>query len=190
MRLNRAIAPSNKRSVLYDRFMVDYIWIDSPLGSLLLTADGRSLTGLYLKGQKHFPTQKEEWRETPLSELFAQTQEQLNQYFAHQRQTFDLPLAPQGTPFQQQVWQLLRQIPFGETTSYGTLAQRLGQSTASRAVGAANGRNPISIIVPCHRVVATSGKLTGYAGGVDRKQWLLQHEQRAVPADAQLSLSL
>jgi methylated-DNA-[protein]-cysteine S-methyltransferase len=177
VRLKRAIAPSNKRSVLYDRFMVDYTWINSPLGPLLLTSNGQSLTGLYLKGQKHFPKQTEEWREAPQSELFDQTQEQLNQYFAHLRQTFDLPLAPQGTAFQQQVWQLLREIPFGETISYGTLAQRLGQPTASRAVGAANGRNPISIIVPCHRVVATNGKLTGYAGGVDRKQWLLQHEQ-------------
>ncbi|NER80544.1 MAG: methylated-DNA--[protein]-cysteine S-methyltransferase [Leptolyngbya sp. SIO1D8] len=157
--------------------MIDYTWIESPLGTLLLTANGRSLTGLYFQGQKYFPEQTSDWRETRQSPLFVQAREQLAEYFAHQRQLFDLPLEPQGTDFQKQVWQRLAQIPFGETISYGTLAQRLGKPTASRAVGAANGRNPIAIIVPCHRVIAGDGKLTGYAGGVDRKHWLLQHEQ-------------
>ncbi|MBE7383143.1 MAG: methylated-DNA--[protein]-cysteine S-methyltransferase [Leptolyngbya sp. SIO1E4] len=157
--------------------MIYYTWIESPLGALLLTANARSLTGLYLQGQKYFPEQTPDWHKAEQIPPLVQAQKQLAEYFAHQRQHFDLPLAPQGTDFQEQVWQQLRQIPFGETISYGTLAQRLGKPTASRAVGAANGRNPISIIVPCHRVIAGDGKLTGYAGGTDRKRWLLQHEQ-------------
>jgi methylated-DNA-[protein]-cysteine S-methyltransferase len=169
--------------------MIYYKWMDSPLGSLLLTSDGRSLDGLYLAEQKYFPSQTEAWQEAPQLELFRQTQAQLEEYFAHQRQHFDLPLAPQGTEFQQRVWQILRKIPFGETISYGTLAQRVGQPNAARAVGAANGRNPISIIVPCHRVIAGNGKLTGYAGGIDRKQWLLKHERFSL-TDEQLSLKI
>jgi methylated-DNA-[protein]-cysteine S-methyltransferase len=168
--------------------MIYYAWLESPVGPLLLTSDGRSLSGLYLKGQKHFPLQTEAWQESAKAFPFAQTQVQLAEYFAHQRQSFDLPLAPQGTAFQKQVWQLLTNIPFGETISYGSLAAQVGQPGAARAVGAANGRNPISIIVPCHRVIAANGKLTGYAGGVDRKQWLLVHEQgdrvSQVPASA------
>ncbi len=156
--------------------MTDYKWLESPLGALLLTGDGRSLTGLYLKGQKHFPQQTSAWRESVRADLFDRAEEQLAEYFTHQRQRFDLPVAPRGTDFQKQVWQLLSQIPFGETLSYGALAQQLGQPTASRAVGAANGRNPVAIVVPCHRVIAASGKLTGYAGGIERKQWLLDHE--------------
>jgi methylated-DNA-[protein]-cysteine S-methyltransferase len=165
--------------------MPNHRWMDSPVGKVLLTASDRAITGLYLENQKYFPKlaepaeeearwSKTDRRSSPLLDL-AQTQ--LAEYFALQRQQFDLPIAPEGTAFQQQVWQLLQQIPFGETISYGTLAQWYGQPQASRAVGAANGRNPISIIVPCHRVVASTGKLTGYAGGLDRKQWLLTHEQ-------------
>jgi methylated-DNA-[protein]-cysteine S-methyltransferase len=161
--------------------MPNHRWMDSPVGKVLLTASDRAITGLYLENQKYFPKLAEpaeeeaRWPKTdPLLDL-AQTQ--LAEYFALQRQQFDLPIAPEGTAFQQQVWQLLQKIPFGETISYGTLAQWYGQPQASRAVGAANGRNPISIIVPCHRVVASTGKLTGYAGGLDRKQWLLTHEQ-------------
>ncbi|MEM0978974.1 MAG: methylated-DNA--[protein]-cysteine S-methyltransferase [Cyanobacteria bacterium P01_H01_bin.58] len=157
--------------------MTYYTWIESPVGELMLTSDGSALTGLYIKGQKHFPQSLATWNESTAIELFGQTQHQLTEYFAHQRQTFELPLHPQGTPFQESVWQNLRQIPFGKTISYSTLAQRVGKPTAFRAVGAANGRNPISIIVPCHRVVGSTGKLTGYAGGLDRKNWLLHHEQ-------------
>ncbi|GAP94866.1 methylated-DNA--[protein]-cysteine S-methyltransferase [Leptolyngbya sp. NIES-2104] len=149
----------------------------SSIGKLLLTSNGRSLTGLYLQGQKHFPEQTTDWKEFAELDLFIEAEKQLAAYFAHQRQQFDLPLDPIGTPFQKQVWEQLQQIPYGATISYGTLAKQIGIPTASRAVGAANGRNPISIVVPCHRVIATSGKMTGYAGGVDRKQWLLQHEQ-------------
>ncbi|MEM1278787.1 MAG: methylated-DNA--[protein]-cysteine S-methyltransferase [Cyanobacteria bacterium P01_H01_bin.152] len=154
-----------------------YDWFESSLCTLLLTSDGRSLTGLYLDGQKYFPTQVQTWTAAPQIEPLPQVREQLGEYFAGQRQTFDLPLNPSGTNFQQRVWQCLQQIPFGTTCSYGTLAQMIGNPSASRAVGAANGRNPISIIVPCHRVVAANRQLTGYAGGLDRKRWLLQHEQ-------------
>lgn len=166
-----------------------YKWIETPLERVLLTSDGQFLTGLYLANQKHFPAQTECWTEAPQLDLFIQTQQQLAEYFAHDRQHFDLPLEPQGTEFQKQVWQHLCNIPFGETISYGMLAQRIGQPTASRAVGAANGRNPIAIVIPCHRVIAGNGKLTGYAGGVDRKQWLLQHEQQ-VSHPTQQSLAL
>ncbi len=161
-----------------------YRWLASPIGDLLLTSDGRSLTGLYLKGQKHFPTITADWQTSLEADPFPQVAPQLSEYFSNQRQSFNLPLAPTGTDFQKQVWQQLHDIPFGQTVSYGVLAQSLGQPNASRAVGAANGRNPISIIVPCHRVVAADGKLTGYAGGMKRKQWLLRHEK----ATAQLDL--
>lgn len=104
--------------------------------------------------------------------------EQLAEYFAGTRSEFDLPLAPYGTPFQQLVWAALREIPYGTTISYGEQARRLGDPNKSRAVGAANGRNPIPIVVPCHRVVGTNGKLTGFAGGLDVKAWLLDHERK------------
>lgn len=108
--------------------------------------------------------------------ILQQSATQLGEYFAGSRQTFSVPLAPAGTAFQQQVWQYLQQIPYGETRSYGAQATALGKPSAMRAVGAANGRNPIAIIVPCHRVVAANGKLTGYAGGIAHKVWLLRHE--------------
>lgn len=101
---------------------------------------------------------------------------QLREYFAGTRSQFDLPLAPRGTAFQRQVWEALRPIPHGSTTSYGAIAASIGRPTASRAVGAANGQNPIAIVVPCHRVVGSTGALTGYGGGMDRKRWLLDHE--------------
>lgn len=157
--------------------MIYYKWLESPLGELLLTADTQSLTGLYLKGQKHFPNMLDSWQENADLKILTEVAAQLAEYFTHKRQDFDLPLSPQGTTFQKQVWQQLHHIPFGETTSYGALAHLLGKPGAARAVGAANGRNPISIIVPCHRVIATNGKMTGYAGGIARKQWLLRHEQ-------------
>jgi methylated-DNA-[protein]-cysteine S-methyltransferase len=105
---------------------------------------------------------------------------QLREYFAGERREFSLPLAPRGTEFQRRVWLALREIPHGRTRSYGEIAETIGRPTASRAVGAANGRNPISIVVPCHRVIGASGDLTGYAGGMDRKRWLLNHEAEAL----------
>jgi methylated-DNA-[protein]-cysteine S-methyltransferase len=167
-----------------------YHWFNSPIGEILLTANDRALTHLALKDQKYFPQQTSEWQAKSDLAVIQQAIAQLDEYFQHQRQTFDLPLEPQGTDFQRQVWQQLCQIPFGQTWSYGELAQAIGQPNASRAVGAANGRNPISIIVPCHRVIASNGKLTGYAGGVDRKQWLLKHELSVESSLGQMTLAL
>ena len=164
-----------------------YTHCDSPLGELLLTSTGAELQGLYLFGQKYFPRILPEWLHQSTLELFQQVESQLQEYFQQQRRTFDIPLAPLGTDFQQQVWQQLPLIPYGETISYGELSRRVGLPNGARAVGAANGRNPISIIVPCHRVVASSGKMQGYAGGIDRKQWLLRHEGKPVET-MQLSL--
>lgn len=156
--------------------MMQSHWIDSPVGKILLTANDRALTGLYLEDQKYFPQLPELTAEAMSSDILDLAETQLAEYFASQRQQFDLPLEPEGTEFQKRVWLLLQKISYGETISYGQLAQWYGQPQASRAVGAANGRNPISIVIPCHRVIAANGKLTGYAGGIDRKQWLLQHE--------------
>jgi methylated-DNA-[protein]-cysteine S-methyltransferase len=156
----------------------------SPLGALLLTGDRQSLTGIYLPQQKYYPTLGPGGEEDPDAEPFEATRTQLDGYFAGDRHSFDLPLAPVGTEFQHQVWHLLRQIPYGETRSYGDLAQDLKLPGGARAVGAANGRNPLSIVVPCHRVIAASGALTGYAGGLDRKQLLLRHEQEFGPKGA------
>ena len=108
--------------------------------------------------------------------MLAHARRQLTEYFAGVRTAFDLPLDPPGTPFQRQVWDALRTIPYGVTTSYGELARRLGDPRGTRALGAANGKNPIPIIVPCHRVVGARGELTGFGGGLDRKRWLLEHE--------------
>ena len=163
-----------------------YIAIDSPLGELYLIRDASALIGLYLAGQKHVPDRAYWGQLDTRCSLLREVQRQLDQYFQHQRRTFDLPLNPMGTDFQKQVWQQLRQISYGQTWSYGELAQSLGQPTAARAVGAANGRNPIAIIIPCHRVIARNGKLTGYAGGVDRKQWLLSHEGMLRPQQRSL----
>jgi len=117
-----------------------------------------------------------------------QCQQQLEAYFEGELHTFDLPLSPQGTVFQKRVWEELKLIPIGKTSTYLRVAQQLGDRKAIRAVGTANGRNPISIIVPCHRVIGSDGSLTGYAGGLWRKRWLLEHEQKMIGADRQLSL--
>jgi methylated-DNA-[protein]-cysteine S-methyltransferase len=150
--------------------------LDSPVGPLLLVGDGTALTGLYMGEHKHMPALPDGCRRD--DGAFREARAQLRAYFAGARTTFDLPLRGVGTPFQERVWRGLREIPFGQTESYGALAKRLGDANASRAVGMANGRNPISIIVPCHRVVGANGALTGYGGGLERKQWLLEHERR------------
>ena len=150
--------------------------LDSPVGTLLLRGDGQALTGLYMHEQRHRP-------ELPAGverndSAFRQVREQLKAYFAGKLQEFELTLAGEGSDFQRKVWRALCKIPFGETESYGSLAKRIGNANASRAVGLANGKNPIGIIVPCHRVVGANGSLTGYGGGLERKQWLLEHERR------------
>ena len=153
-------------------YEIDYT---SPLGILRLRATDEGLVGLYWPRHKPAPKRVEaEHRSTTLLE---RTSKQLDAYFAGRRQAFDLPLAPSGTPFQLAVWRALSQIPFGETRSYSDVAKAVGRAPAVRAVAAANARNPLSIIVPCHRVIGKDGTLTGYAGGVETKRWLLTHER-------------
>jgi len=154
----------------------------SPLGELVLTASGTALTAVFFPICHHGPAPEEQlgWLEDdgrgPGGTVLARARQQLSEYLARTRTSFDLPLAPRGTAFQRRVWDALRAIPYGTTTSYGELARRLGDPSATRAVGAANGKNPIPIIVPCHRVVGSRGELTGFGGGLDRKRWLLEHE--------------
>jgi methylated-DNA-[protein]-cysteine S-methyltransferase len=150
--------------------------IDSPVGTLTLVATGGVLSGLYMFQQRHRPPA--EIFGEPDAALFTEPARQLHAYFAGELIDFDLPLALAGTPFQRRVWTALRDIPYGQTISYGQLADRIGQPTAARAVGLANGKNPIGIIVPCHRVVGSTGALTGYGGGLERKQHLLAFERR------------
>ena len=147
---------------------------DSPLGELTLLSDGDRLTGLYLPVRKGAPpdTSSWQWDAGPFRDAVAQ----LGQYFAGDRQTFDLPLRATGTAFQQQVWTALTTIPYGATATYRDIAVAIGSPKAVRAVGLANGRNPISIVVPCHRVVGANGSLTGYGGGLPAKQHLLELE--------------
>ncbi|HYT04549.1 MAG TPA: methylated-DNA--[protein]-cysteine S-methyltransferase [Gemmatimonadales bacterium] len=149
--------------------------LQSPLGELVITASDAGITGVWFPGADRAAVQPDDAREPP-SGVLARAREQLSEYFAKARTTFDLPLAPPGTAFQRRVWDALRAIPYGTTLSYSELARRLGDVRATRAVGAANGKNPIPIIVPCHRVVGAQGELTGFGGGVDRKRWLLEHE--------------
>lgn len=145
-----------------------------PLGESLLLSDGEALSGLYLPNAKYRPQPAPNWARR--DDGFRDVRSQLDEYFAGTRTSFELPLRPAGTAFQLQVWNELLNIPCGETATYAGIAARLGKPTAIRAVGAANGRNPISIIVPCHRVVGADGSLTGYAGGLECKKWLLEHE--------------
>jgi O-6-methylguanine DNA methyltransferase len=153
---------------------VYFAWWESPVGPLLLTSDGAALTGLYMN--EHDRIDRTGWREEDVPPL-TEAKRQLEAYFAGTAREFTVPVAARGTVFQQRVWAELRKIPYGETISYGELAARIGQPTASRAVGLANGRNPISIIVPCHRVVGANGRLVGYSGGLSRKEILLKHER-------------
>jgi methylated-DNA-[protein]-cysteine S-methyltransferase len=155
--------------------MNTFCYAESPLGRLLLTSDGSALTGLYTAPERKSQS-TEGWVRDPRIAPLAATLGQLNEYFAGTRRDFDLPLRLDGTPFQTRVWRELLEIPYGETWSYGQLAKRIGNPSASRAVGLANGRNPISIVVPCHRVIGADGSLTGYGGGLERKRWLLAHE--------------
>ncbi|WP_228282812.1 methylated-DNA--[protein]-cysteine S-methyltransferase [Brevibacterium atlanticum] len=155
--------------------------IDSPVGPIMLTSDGAHLTGLYLEvtdavlARVAAASGTEPETNDDLT-VFADTEAQLGEYFAGHRRGFDLPLAPHGTEFQRSVWQGLLEIPYGSTANYGELAEAVGRPKAARAVGAANGKNPISIIVPCHRVIGANGSLTGYAWGEDKKRRLLTLE--------------
>jgi methylated-DNA-[protein]-cysteine S-methyltransferase len=146
-----------------------YTYLNSPVGFLKLTSNDVALTAVSFseergKNSLHLP------------DVLIQAAQQLEKYFEGNRLTFNLNMAPVGTEFQQKVWELVKKVPFGETASYLEIARLTGSSNNTRAVGLANGKNPIPIIIPCHRIIGTNGKLTGYAGGIERKRWLLQHE--------------
>jgi methylated-DNA-[protein]-cysteine S-methyltransferase len=163
-----AIAPTPTKRIFFTTTA-------SPIGELLLVGDGETLHGLYMQDGRKPKRIVTNWSESAAP--FADLKRQLEEYFAGERTTFDVPLAPEGAPFEREVWRALEEIPYGETVSYGEIARRVGQPTAARAVGTANGRNPIAVIVPCHRVIGADGSLTGYGGGLQRKRLLLDLEQ-------------
>jgi len=151
--------------------------IDSPIGTITLVADDDALVELHLPNEKPSSTTAAEETSPDEHSVLERAASQLHEYFAGERREFDVPLAPRGTTFQLAAWQALRTIPYGETMSYGEQARRLGDARKARAVGAANGRNPLPIVVPCHRVVGANGHLTGFGGGIECKAWLLDHER-------------
>lgn len=153
-----------------------YTIMESPIDPLLLMSDGKHLTGLYMDVQNYLPHMKHNWVYDP--GLFEEAVSQLKAYFAKELSHFELPLKVSGTAFQEKIWQLLTTIPYGETVSYKEIAERIQAPKTVRAIGLANGKNPISIIIPCHRVIGANGKLVGYGGGLPRKQWLLAHEAK------------
>jgi len=153
----------------------------TPIGELVLTASDVALTGVYFPTSRRgpAPTHQAGWTEAtdgPAADVLARAGRQLEEYFARTRRTFELPLEALGSAFEHRVWNALRAIPYGTTTTYGAIAKQLGDTLATRAVGLANGKNPIPIIVPCHRVVGSNGELTGFGGGLRVKRWLLEHE--------------
>lgn len=164
--------------------MTLYTHMDSPVGPLLLAADDDGLLLIEFDSPRHPVTRGRDWHEGS-NDVLVQTRAQLDDYFNSNRRDFDLPLSPRGTPFQRDVWRALQRIPYGETISYAELAQWIGKPSAMRAVGAANGRNPLPIVVPCHRVIGADGSLTGFGGGLPTKQYLLALEG-ALPASADL----
>lgn len=170
-----SVAPSLAAPPAADRYLV----VGSPIGSLVLTGDGRAVTGCAMTGPDLPPLALDGL--APDDGSLEGAAHQLEEYFAGERRTFDLPLAPSGTDFQQRVWAQLRTIPYGTTCSYAAVARGIGATNGFRAVGLANGRNPIAIIVPCHRVIGADGSLTGYAGGVERKRFLLDLEAGGLP---------
>ena len=159
--------------------MMQFRTVDSPIGPLALAGQGTVLTHLRMLNQTYEPN-RSDW--VPNAQAFPQVVEQLEAYFAGERSDFELELDLAGSGFQRRVWQALLTIPYGETRSYGQIAEQIGASGAARAVGLANGRNPIAIIVPCHRVIGASGSLTGYGGGLNRKRWLLDMERSRTSA--------
>jgi methylated-DNA-[protein]-cysteine S-methyltransferase len=166
--------------MFYDHMFYDHI--DSPIGRILLAGNGDALTFIGLPESRHPFAIPPEWRRE--ASAFETARTQFAAYFDGTLQRFSLDLAPRGTPFQLRVWDALSGIAYGETISYAELARRIGQPTASRAVGLANGANPLSIIVPCHRVIGASGALTGYGGGLSAKRFLLDHERRHMDVPA------
>jgi len=156
--------------------MNSYSILKSTVGDLLLVADETHLIGIYFSGEKHAPATRD-WKRNPDHTVLKQTARELDEYFNGTRTTFSVPLRYDGTKFQQEIWRQISQIPFGKTISYTELAKRAGAPSAPRAAGTATGQNPLSIIIPCHRVVGRNGGLRGYAGGLDRKRHLLEVEK-------------
>jgi len=156
--------------------MIRYARLATPLGTLLATACGGALTGLYYEGERHAPAIGADWVEDADAAPLGECRRQVREYLEGTRRSFDLELAPEGSEFQRRVWIEIARIPYGETLTYAELAARAGAPGSARAAGAATGRNPLSIVVPCHRVVGSDGSLTGYAGGVPRKKRLLEIE--------------
>ena len=156
--------------------MNSYAYIDSPIGRLLLGTDGEALIRIDMDAPDRPPHDLESWTCNPAARPLPEVARQLEEYFTGRRRVFDLPIRMQGTEFQRRAWRSLMEIPYGETRSYGEQARCIGNPNASRAVGLANGRNPIPIVVPCHRVIGADGSLTGFGGGIERKRWLLAHE--------------
>ncbi len=172
-------ANSYTRMIWAMKFAVELVQsrTETPLGYVRLAASDIGLAGIWFEGQRHFPTPSQAWREQPEHAVLQEAARQLAAYFAGERSHFDLPLDLRaGTEFQRAVWQALLQIPTGQTCSYAALSNAMGRPSAVRAVGGAIGRNPLSVVVPCHRVIGSAGSLTGYAGGLDRKTALLRLE--------------
>ena len=155
--------------------MLAYDQFETPQGTMLATATDNGLAGVYFKGQKHFPKQRD-WRRDARHPMLRQAKRELAEYFAGRRKRFDVALDPQGSVFQRSIWKAISKVGFGRTLTYGELAQRAGHPGSARAAGAATGRNPLSVIVPCHRIMGANGSLTGYAGGLSRKRALLELE--------------
>lgn len=153
--------------------------IDSPVGQLGLVATATSLVAVLWPEERDGRVSFDVEPAAGSNDVLVDTEQQLGEYFAGERRMFDIPLELRGTEFQQQVWQALAAIPYGETSTYGKQAAEIGRPRAIRAVGSANGRNPLSIVLPCHRIVGADGKLTGFAGGLETKRWLLDHESQA-----------
>jgi len=159
---------------------MNYAYLDTPIGPLMIAGDEHAVRRIDFPNKEAKP--ETGWVESAKGPV-GQAVKQLREYFAGKRAEFDLPLAPQGTPFQLTVWKVLSDIPYGETISYGELAKRVGNPNASRAVGAANGKNPLPIVVPCHRVIGANGKLTGFGGGLPAKEALLALEKSGLAGD-------
>ncbi len=158
--------------------LLEYARVESPVGVVVVTGNRESVQGVWFEGPPALGPMPAGVAGTgPVAEAVRQ----LSEYFARKRAAFDLPIAPAGTPFQRRVWDELQKVPYGDTVSYGEIARRIGHPTASRAVGAANGANPIPIIIPCHRAVGSDGSMTGYGGGVERKRTLLAIESGQAP---------
>lgn len=168
--------------------MVYYSELTTPIGPVTIVSDGSAITVVTMRSASEIIARPGEWLEDDAR--LGTAREQLAAYFAGELRTFSLALAPRGSPFQNQVWNALEQIPFGETRSYGQIAATLGHPGAARAVGAANRTNPIGIIVPCHRVIGADGTLTGYAGGIERKKYLLEHEAAVAGSRLQMELGI